>query len=66
MALATASGLWIVNRIHISRIYNNTTMTIESLWAEWCALSRETLLAKRPTAVECDTLVKPVLDEDIC
>jgi hypothetical protein len=40
MALVTARGLWIVHRARIRRIYNNTAMTVESLWAEWQALLR--------------------------
>jgi hypothetical protein len=58
MALATACGLWVVHRARIRRIYNNTVVIIESLWAEWRALLREIVLAKRRTAIERGTLTK--------
>jgi hypothetical protein len=58
MALVTACGLWIVHRARIRRIYNNTAMTVESLWAEWRALLREIVFAKRRTAIERGTLTK--------
>jgi hypothetical protein len=58
MALVTACGLWIVHRARICRTYNNTAMTIESLWAEWRVLLREIVLAKCHTAIERGTLTK--------
>jgi hypothetical protein len=58
MTLITACGLWIVHRARIRFIYNNTAMTVESLWAEWRALLREIVFAKRRTAIECGTLTK--------
>jgi hypothetical protein len=58
MALATACGLWVVHRARIRRIYNNTAVTVASLWAEWRALLREIVLAKRCTAFVRGTLIK--------
>jgi hypothetical protein len=58
MALVIACGLWIVHRARIRRIYNNTVVTVESLWAEWRALLREIVFAKRRTAIERGTLTK--------
>jgi hypothetical protein len=58
MALVTACDLWVVHRARIRRIYNNIAVTVESLWAEWRALLREIMLAKRRTAIERGTLTK--------
>jgi hypothetical protein len=58
MALVTACGLWIVHRARIRRIYNNTAVTVESLWTEWRALLREIVLTKRRTTIERGTLTK--------
>jgi hypothetical protein len=58
MALVIACGLCIVHRTRIRRIYNNTTVIVESLWAVWRALSREIMLAKRRTAIKRGTLIK--------
>jgi hypothetical protein len=58
MALVTACGLWIIHRTRIRRIYNNTAVTVGSLWAEWRALLREIMFAKRRTAMKCGTLTK--------
>jgi hypothetical protein len=58
MALVIACGLWIVHRARIRCIYNNTAVTVESLWAEWRALLREIVFAKRHTVIERGTLTK--------
>jgi hypothetical protein len=58
MALVTTCSLWIVYRARIRRIYNNTAVTVESLWAEWRALLREILLTKCRMAIERGTLTK--------
>jgi hypothetical protein len=58
MALVTACGLWVVHRARIRCIYNNTAVTVESLWAEWRALLREILPTKCRTAIERGTLTK--------
>jgi hypothetical protein len=58
MALVTDCGLWIIYRARIRRIYNNTAVTVESLWAEWRALLCEIVLAKRRTTMERGTLTK--------
>jgi hypothetical protein len=39
-------------------------VTVESLWAEWRALSHEIVLAKRHMAIECG-ITSSVLDGDI-
>jgi hypothetical protein len=58
MALVTACGLWIVHLARIRCIYNNTAVTVESLWAKRCALLRGIVLAKRRVAIERDALAK--------
>jgi hypothetical protein len=58
MALVAACGLWIVHRARTCRIHNNTAVTVESLWAEWWALLREIVFAKRFTAIERGKLTK--------
>jgi hypothetical protein len=58
MALVVTCSLWVVHWVRICRIYNNTAVTAESLWAEWRVLLREIVLAKRRTAIECSALAK--------
>jgi hypothetical protein len=58
MALVTACDLWLVHLARIHHIYNNTAVTVESLWTEWRVLLREIMLVKRRTTTERGTLAK--------
>jgi hypothetical protein len=53
--LAVACGLWVVHRARVRRHFSQTHTPYHALMAEWRALAREILLAKKCTAVERHT-----------
>jgi hypothetical protein len=54
--LAVACGLWVVHRARIRLLFSQTPSSPHSLLAEWQAMVREIVAAKRKTAAEKGTL----------